>query len=857
MLEISAELLKEYAEHKDIEYTASVVLSSGDTITLTEDDFVLGGCNILRDNGADVLPLGYVYCTQLTLSLYDKSIFQKIDFFNAQITVNGSYTYSSGTFLFRLGTYTITEPMLRGATIELVGYDDVYKADKPCSITGSMRVTALFERCCYDCGINIDKNRVTAGIRAFPSNWDSVTTEATVPDGLSYRQVMGMCAMIFGANVYISPFDNYVYVLPLRASSAATIISYWGGVFDAATPYETGDVVNGGSFNPWNSGDSADSGSIDTTDIIMFSDPLNPPTLGTSEIIIGGVRMGNDEKEYKYGSGYLLTVENRLFEGNEQSAIDIIGTAVEGVAFRTFELEYTSYPFADLMQRIVFVDRQGRGNPSLITHMDIQLRGVSRFKCTGDSPDRAYSKDSYRSAVKIASNAMKAANNALVQARADLTAYDEEVQRLAKLIANAFGAFETEEVLQDGSKIYYMHDKPSLAASTTIWKRSIEGFVVSTDGGQTWNAGMDASGRAVVNILSAVGIYADWIKTGTISSVGGSSYWNLNTGEFNTVSAERSVRISNGYYMAYDSDGRLVGRIGASKIRYGDGIVIDKPITGIYGYKSLTLGLIGEGGGVTYYICINDDITGETSPYGYTEHLLFFGNARFIQKVIAAVGIDTTKLNASTSIETPKLTASTRVYTPVLSVLGTDGVEQVRIQRQSESLPIITGMSSVKRLRFGLTHINDSTDFLDAFYIGRKLYDVTVEFVCDVYTNKTLYYMYLVQNSDERKKNIVEWDDRYNDIIDDIKLIEFSWKNGDDKLHVGMSAQQIQSLLDYRGINNSGLVTGGENLAIEYNGIVALLVKRVQEQTKKIMEQEEKIMQLEKRLETLERLVKT
>ena len=528
MLALDSAILAEYAEHKDIVYSIEVTLKNGTKLTIDEDDLLPGGCNILRDNGADVMPLGYVYCSQITLSIFDRIKYQKVDFFNATAIVYGRYTHASGTLVFSLGTYTITEPTLTGSMIQLVGYDDIYKADKPCKISESMKATTLFEQCCYDCGINYDVNRTSGGVRAFPTGWrtNSIMIQ-TIPSGLSYRQVMGMVAMLFGANAYISPFDNYIYLLPLSVSGSSTILSYWGGLFDTETPYETGDIVDGGSFNPWNNGADADSGLFGSDlDILCLNDPLNTPAMSAVETTIGGVTTTINETEYSYGDGYKLLVENSLMDGQEQALIDVIGTAVRGVVFRTFELDYTSFPFADLMQRVLFVDRQGRANPSMITHLDIQLKGISRFKCTGESPDRVTAKDSYRSAYKTAvSNAIKAANEALTEARAELTAYDEEVQRLAKLIANSFGAFETEEVLADGSKIFYLHNKPSLANSTTIWKQTVDGFAVSTDGGRTWNAGMDSSGNMLVNILSTIGINFGWARGG-ILTLGGSGNVN-------------------------------------------------------------------------------------------------------------------------------------------------------------------------------------------------------------------------------------------------------------------------------------------------------------------------------------------
>ena len=92
-------------------------------------------------------------------------------------------------------------------------------------------------------------------------------------------------------------------------------------------------------------------------------------------------------------------------------------------------------------------------------------------------------------------------------------------QQLAGLMSKSFGVFNTEEVLEDGSSIIYMHDKPTLASSKNVWKMTGDAFAVSTDGGKTWKAGIDASGNAILNILSVIGIDATWIRANNLSSI--------------------------------------------------------------------------------------------------------------------------------------------------------------------------------------------------------------------------------------------------------------------------------------------------------------------------------------------------
>ena len=92
-------------------------------------------------------------------------------------------------------------------------------------------------------------------------------------------------------------------------------------------------------------------------------------------------------------------------------------------------------------------------------------------------------------------------------------------QQLTSLLAQSFGVFKTEEVLEDGSTVSYMHDKPTLEASTNIWKMTGDAFAVSSDGGKTWNAGLDVSGNAIMNILSVIGINASWINADNLTAV--------------------------------------------------------------------------------------------------------------------------------------------------------------------------------------------------------------------------------------------------------------------------------------------------------------------------------------------------
>jgi phage minor structural protein len=75
-------------------------------------------------------------------------------------------------------------------------------------------------------------------------------------------------------------------------------------------------------------------------------------------------------------------------------------------------------------------------------------------------------------------------------------------QQFSDLMANALGYYHTEQQDEQGRTTTYIHDKPLLSDSSTIWKISIDGFAVSMDGGQSWSGGFTAATNLVAQIIS-------------------------------------------------------------------------------------------------------------------------------------------------------------------------------------------------------------------------------------------------------------------------------------------------------------------------------------------------------------------
>ena len=772
MLNISKEMMQALRDHNDITYTVDVTLPGHNSVdfTFTEDELVTGGCQITRTNGSSAFPLGHVYSTQATIQVLRTYELENTDFFNSVAVVHGVYEYDDQEYTFDLGTYFLIDISVKGEIIQLVGYDGVYATDinvqDNTKATLPLNATTVFRDCCLYLGINFNAEHSYQGFPSVPSDWDTCDIMVeTIPDGTTYRQLMSDIAVLFGAIAYISPFDNYMYVVPINSHQAQTV--YWGGFFDSATPYASGDELDGGTFNPWTTGTVVSGSFTDDSDVIPLNDPLSHPEFPLQDIVIDGVKAKDGNYRYPQTQAdgeYLLEVDISVYKTNLQTIINRIGQRIAGFTFRPFELDYCSYPFAELGQRTVFEDVRHRTYASLITHIDIMLKGITTFKCTADTPARngstfesvagrikAVAEDARRAAEQAAEDAAEAqdaADAAVAQISGAVDSVGLEMMRLNTLMANSFGMFETKETNQTtGAITYYLHNKQTLAASDTIWKMTADGFAVSTDGGTTWRAGIDSQGHAVVNILSAVGIYADWIKTGVITSSNSQSRWNLNTGEFiNTDSfgnAKLSLSVGGmGFYY-----GQLSSVIAMRGYQYWDYQEIGKK-------SKNCLTILHHGNGL---IVCDDD-----------------GHPSNIPDTYAHV------LNSLISIISP------------IGIYG-----------------------AVRMDTFTLT-------------CGR-----------------------VQQSSDERIKDIQEWDDRYDLILDAISPILYSMKSGDDtKNHIGFSAQKVQKAISDLGIENSGIVTdGGIYLSLDYNSLFSLLVNKVKKQQEKIDELEQRISRLEKLME--------
>ena len=330
MLNISKEMMQALRDHNDITYTVDVTLQGHNSVdfTFTEDELVTGGCQITRTNGSSAFPLGHVYSTQATFQVLRTYELENTDFFNSTAVVHGVYEYDDQEYTFDLGTYFLIDISVKGEIIQLVGYDGVYATDinvqDNTKATLPLNATTVFRDCCLYLGINFNAEHSYQGFPSVPSDWGTCDIMVeTIPDGTTYRQLMSDIAVLFGAIAYISPFDNYMYVVPINSYQAQTI--YWGGFFDSADPYASGDALDGGTFNPWTTGTVVSGSFTDDSDVIPLNDPMSHPEFPLQDIVIDGVKAKDGNYRYPQTQAdgeYLLEVDISVYQTNLQAIIN-------------------------------------------------------------------------------------------------------------------------------------------------------------------------------------------------------------------------------------------------------------------------------------------------------------------------------------------------------------------------------------------------------------------------------------------------------------------------------------------------------------------------------------------------------
>lgn len=512
---------------------ADIVTTNGEKIPISDSELWANGFEVNDSTSSNgTFTIGALIAGKLKIKLNNiYEDYSKYDFDKASVTAYVSKSFSDDTSeKLKIGEYRVSETSYDGSLITLTCLDNINNFNREYDSNLSYPTTAyeVVRDACIKCDVPFTMARFDNSdyvINEIPSDNQKLTYGQVIAYILQLSGLWGKCG--HDGELLIGWYDM----------SQFGSQNYNGGTFSTkTTPYSDGDSVDGGTFK-YSDGDSADGGTFTETrnyHNIYTQKDLN---VATDDVVITGVKVTVTSKEDKAKDvntlagkeGYVVSISDNPFISADkaQTVSNYIFKKIGGMRFRPLEATLLSNPLIESGDVALVTDRKQNTYSCFISNRTFTVGSGTKISCDAENASRN-SADKFSSETKAVVQARKVAQT-------QLSAYDKQMQLLTQLMSQSLGLFKTEQVQEDGSIIYIMHNKADLKSSNIQWKMTANGMAVSNDYGKTWKAGVDKDGNAIFNIMSAIGINFDWAHGGT-----------LTLGGENNVNGKQYVKDTNG-----------------------------------------------------------------------------------------------------------------------------------------------------------------------------------------------------------------------------------------------------------------------------------------------------------------------
>lgn len=517
MLNVSAKWQRAVMLDNDINVNcfADIVTASGEKIPISDSELWANGFEINDSTSSNgTFTIGALIAGKLKIKLNNiYEDYSKYDFDKASVTAYVSKSSDSTTEKLKIGEYRVSETSYDGSLITLTCLDNINNFNREYDSNLSYPTTAyeVVRDACIKCDVPFTMARFDNSdyvINEIPSDNQKLTYGQAIAYILQLSGLWGKCGhdgeLLIGW-YDMSQFDSQ---------------GYDGGTFSTTTtPYSDGDTLNGGNFTDYSSGDIADGGTFTESRNYHNVYTQKDLNVATDDVVITGVKVILTSKEDKTKDvnalagkeGYVVSISDNPFISADkaQTVANYIFKKIGGMRFRPLDATLLSNPLIESGDVALVTDRKQNTYSCFISNRTFTVGSGTKISCDAENASR-------NSADKF-SNETKAIAQARKVAQAQLSVYDKQMQLLTQLMSQSLGLFKTEQVQEDGSIIYIMHNKADLKSSNIQWKMTANGMAVSSDYGKTWNGGIDKDGNAIFNVMSAIGINFDWAHGGTLT----------------------------------------------------------------------------------------------------------------------------------------------------------------------------------------------------------------------------------------------------------------------------------------------------------------------------------------------------
>lgn len=397
MISVSTEFRQALANDKRnyLEY-ATITLTDETVLNLTNENIWSGGFSIDDSVSQDnVFEVGCAIINKATLvinNMYDA--YSTYDFDKAVIELSVGLDLGDeddpDVETVKKGTFIASNIRYNGDLITIEMYDYMSKFDKAydTELPYPLRLIDILEDSCETCGVELATETFT----------NSTISISEKPENATHREVISWIAGIAGCFARCNA-DGELELKWFNTSVLDTS-NVNGGVFDNGTPsYTSGDSKDGGAFNPWNTGDVVDGGTLASTSGVHYITERYSGDICVDDVVITCVKVdvksndteGASTTEYISGTeGYAVKVSNNGFinSDNAQAITNSLGLKLIGLRFRPISISHPSDPTIEAGDVACYTDRKGNAYNTLVSRTVFAVGSSQLTECNAETPER-------------------------------------------------------------------------------------------------------------------------------------------------------------------------------------------------------------------------------------------------------------------------------------------------------------------------------------------------------------------------------------------------------------------------------------------------------------------------------------
>lgn len=230
---------------------------------------------------------------------------------------------------------------------------------------------------------------------------------------------------------------------------------------------------------------------------------------------LGNIVHNSDEN---YDPTYVIRIEgNSLIQNDATSVANNLSKQLVGFTYTPFEANTVPMPYLWTTDMMTFV-KNGIETSVILTNVNFTLNGTTALAGKGktEAENQSVAPQPFTPQQSKVYESLRRETNEKIGNANDMSAY------FSGMASTAMGLYRTEVDDGSGGKKIYMHDAPVLEDSKYICTANANGTFYTNsgwnNGNPVWIGGTDKNANALVSLLDAIGIKAEWIRAETITT---------------------------------------------------------------------------------------------------------------------------------------------------------------------------------------------------------------------------------------------------------------------------------------------------------------------------------------------------